>query len=64
MSLNMNEDDLAFEFLWITLLFFHEFMNLFEGTKCCESCEYLPLEHRFSINMMQIFQMFFLTILP
>ena len=53
-----HEDDPAFELLWFTLLLFHEFMNLFEEAKCCESWEYVSLElHRFSINTIQIFQM-------
>ena len=35
-----HEDDDALKLLWITLLFFHEFLNLFEEAKSCESCEY------------------------
>ena len=58
-----HEADPAFELLWITLSFFHKFLNLFEEAKCCGSWEYFPLElHRFSINTIQIFQMIALEI--
>ena len=46
-----HEEDSAFELLWITLSFFHKFLNLFKEAQCCGPWEYVPLDQMITLDI-------------